>query len=148
MLCWVILATLVPLSLCSHFDTWLSTGDGRHELEQGHAPLFPTGYDAGRKQITINKDRRYQTMEGFGAAITNSAAAALHRSRNYDQIMWDLFGSNGLGNEDSHNYSPYKINYHIKSIHYVSIWSYFNAITVQVTPPSSRREFWLTMVCF
>jgi glucosylceramidase len=48
-------------------------------------------------QITVKPGTTYQTIRGFGAAMTDSTAYLLYHSPERAQIMNDLFGSSGAG---------------------------------------------------
>jgi glucosylceramidase len=47
--------------------------------------------------IDVNSATSYQTMDGFGAAMTDSAAYLIFNSSARNSIMSDLFGSSGIG---------------------------------------------------
>jgi glucosylceramidase len=75
---------------------WVTTPDGSQRM----APAAPaTFHNGGSDQLTITVDptRRYQTMRGFGASITDSSAVVLSRLRPAarDAAMADLFGRSG-----------------------------------------------------
>jgi len=42
--------------------------------------------------VWVDRRKRRQTMEGFGGALTNSAAYVIYNSPNRHIIMRDLFG--------------------------------------------------------
>ncbi|MGD0558076.1 MAG: discoidin domain-containing protein [Streptosporangiaceae bacterium] len=48
-------------------------------------------------QITVNPSTTYQTIQGFGAAMTDSSAYLIDHSPERTQLMNDLFGSSGAG---------------------------------------------------
>jgi glucosylceramidase len=48
-------------------------------------------------RITVNPKTAYQTIQGFGAAMTDSSAYLIDNSPERAQIMHDLFGSSGAG---------------------------------------------------
>jgi glucosylceramidase len=55
---------------------WMTTPDGAMKMsDRGSVPFRPGGSDA--LTISVDPSRRYQTMEGFGASITDSSAHVL-----------------------------------------------------------------------
>jgi len=86
----------------THVDVWLTTPD-RTKLLSPEAPVtFQMGTPAESIDyvIDINEAIRYQQMEGFGAAMTDSSAWNLMRvlsSTRRDQVMRDLFTREGQG---------------------------------------------------
>src|SRR3954451_19830161 len=75
---------------------WLTTPDGAFKLsDSGSLPLRPGGSD--RLTLTVKPSRSYQTMDGFGASITDSSAQVLYRldPRTRDATMQRLFGPPG-----------------------------------------------------
>ncbi len=71
---------------------WVTTPDGTQRLAPATGATFRPG---GSDQLTITVDpsRRYQTMRGFGASITDSSAVVLYRlpPHTRDAVMADLF---------------------------------------------------------
>jgi glucosylceramidase len=71
---------------------WITTPDGTQRLSPADPATFHPG---GSDQLTITVDptRRYQTMRGFGASITDSSAVVLYRLRPAARavVMADLF---------------------------------------------------------
>ena len=71
---------------------WVTTPDGQYRLSNLGAVPFHRG---GSKNLTITVDpiRGYQTMEGFGASITDSSAHVLYglQGKARDAAMSDLF---------------------------------------------------------
>jgi glucosylceramidase len=78
---------------------WVTTADGASRMSDRGAVPFHTG---GSKNLTITVDpsRVYQTMDGFGASITDSSAHVLYSLRDgaREGAMRDLF-SPAQGNE-------------------------------------------------
>jgi glucosylceramidase len=71
---------------------WVTTADGAHRMsDRGDVPFR----DGGSKNLTITVDpsRVYQTMDGFGASITDSSAHVLYtlQGKIRDGAMHDLF---------------------------------------------------------
>ncbi len=78
---------------------WVTTPDGALKLSNRGSAEFRPG---GSQNLTISVDpsRSYQTMDGFGASITDSSAHVLYRldRRNRDATMRRLFSpSDGDG---------------------------------------------------
>src|SRR4051812_9647333 len=73
--------------------SWVTTADG-HQLLAEQAPMsFREGAGAGSPAVTVDPTQRYQTIDGFGASITDSSAAVLYRldARTRDATMVELF---------------------------------------------------------
>ncbi|MFC7531996.1 discoidin domain-containing protein [Actinoplanes sp. GCM10030250] len=78
---------------------WVTTVD-RAELLHERAPVKFRRGESTHPTITINPERTYQRMDGFGASITDSSAAVLHRlsPAQRDRAMRDLFDTrHGIG---------------------------------------------------
>ena len=92
---------LIAFGICSAFlnndeyDVWLTTGDQTKKLSR-EQPIGVTSASQGYS-VWVDRNKRRQTIEGFGAALTNSAAYNLFNSKKRHEIMTDLFGSNGIG---------------------------------------------------
>ena len=57
---------------------WLTTADGQYKLtDMGEVP-FGTGQPTV-PTVVVDPSRTFQTMEGFGGAITDSSAVVLYR---------------------------------------------------------------------
>ena len=81
-------------------EVWLTTGNRTHLLAR--QPDLPLGSPARRGDVVIDVDESvtYQTMVGFGAAVTDASAYLLHRTLGpgRDAVMRELFDpSAGLG---------------------------------------------------
>lgn len=80
----------------SQAEVWLSTGDSRTKLVRqrdigGSGPV-------GGKTIDVDRNRQFQDIKGFGAALSNSAAYLLHKSPDREAILNDLFNTKtGIG---------------------------------------------------
>ncbi|WP_427887342.1 discoidin domain-containing protein [Kribbella sp. GL6] len=80
-------------------SVWVTTPD-RAELLHERAPVSFHDGASDRTTITVDPRTTYQTMDGFGAALTDSAAAVLYRLSPADreQTMRKLFDPNqGIG---------------------------------------------------
>ena len=75
---------------------WLTQGDESKKLSQ--EPSIDGG-DWNDVEWTIDVDRndRDQSILGFGAALSNSAAYLFHNSPSKTEILNDLFGADGIG---------------------------------------------------
>jgi glucosylceramidase len=79
---------------------WLTTPDGAQRMAEQAQILLTTGPRV-EPTIVVDPGRRFQTVEGFGASITDSSAAVLYRltEQNREATMTALFdpeGGNGL----------------------------------------------------
>lgn len=103
-LCALALATaFVTPALAGPLRGWVSSGDRKLSLTE-QAPVAATAPDAVGELpvLTVDAGERHQTMVGFGAAITDSAAHILQSRLNPQQrhaLLQELFGreGNGLG---------------------------------------------------
>ncbi|HZX03357.1 discoidin domain-containing protein [Kribbella sp.] len=80
-------------------SVWVTTPD-RAELLHERAPVSFHDGASDRTTITVDPRTTYQTMDGFGAALTDSAAAVLYRLSPADreQTMRKLFDpTQGIG---------------------------------------------------
>ena len=74
----VALAAAAPAGASPAAHVWVTTPDGARRWATGARVAFhPGGSDA--LTITVDPSRRYQTMDGFGASITDSSATLLCR---------------------------------------------------------------------
>lgn len=85
------------LSNNDEYQVWLTTGDQTKKLSR-EAPCPMTSQHNGFS-VWVDRNKRRQTIDGFGAAISNSAAYVLFHSPIRRNIMSDLFGTgqNDLG---------------------------------------------------
>ncbi|OKI12568.1 discoidin domain-containing protein [Streptomyces sp. CB03911] len=80
-------------------DVWVTTPD-RTELLHRRAPVAFRPEASARTTITVDPDRTYQRMDGFGAALTDSSAALLGAlpAKDRDAAMRRLFDPDqGIG---------------------------------------------------
>jgi glucosylceramidase len=76
---------------------WLTTGDRSSLLAEQPAGALGAPAD-GLPTVTVDPSQSFQTIEGFGASITDSSAHLLAASPERDAIMRDLFDPRrGLG---------------------------------------------------
>ncbi|MEM8944986.1 MAG: glycoside hydrolase family 30 beta sandwich domain-containing protein [Planctomycetota bacterium] len=82
-------------------DVWLTTGDRSSLLSQQQDLIFQPGNGSGGFTINVNPNNTFQTIEGFGASLTDSSAWLIENKTNADQrddLMKLLFDpSNGIG---------------------------------------------------
>ncbi|GIO91354.1 glycoside hydrolase family 30 protein [Paenibacillus lactis] len=81
-------------------EVWLTTGDQTNLLTQ-KAPVAFTNQDSSQEtpNIKVNPEIRYQTMDGFGAAITGSSAYLINHTMTEAQrssLLGDLFTEDGI----------------------------------------------------
>ena len=80
---------------------WLTAGDQSRVLSQEPNISIATGTDTSSTVITVDASTVYQTMVGFGAAMTDASAYLIETKMSAtqrDALMQDLFGrSSGLG---------------------------------------------------
>ena len=86
--------TVTPLPVAAAVKLWLSTADRRLRL----APQPDIGLSAHESlpaDVVIDINRKYQSIVGFGAALTDSSAWLLQNKLNYRQrsaLLHELFG--------------------------------------------------------
>src|SRR6476469_1729833 len=77
---------------------WVTTPDGAEKMHDRGTVPFAKGAASKNLTITVDPSHRYQTMDGFGASITDSSASVLmelDQATRY-ATMKDLFGTDGL----------------------------------------------------
>jgi glucosylceramidase len=84
-------ATHHPAPRTAH--VWLTTPDGAYRLADAGDVAFASATEISTPTIVVDQNRKYQTMTGFGASITDSSAAVLYRlaPQARDATMTDLF---------------------------------------------------------
>jgi glucosylceramidase len=89
------------VSRSSAVDVWLTTGDKSQLLRQQTDVVFQPGAGSGGTAITIVPTTTYQTIEGVGAAMTDSSAWLLQNklsTAQRDKLMRQLFSpDSGIG---------------------------------------------------
>ncbi len=79
-------------------DVWLTRGDKSQLLAQKTDLLFEPGTGSGGVTISVNPATTYQTISGFGAAMTDSSAWLLQNKLSpaqRDKLMRQLFSPQG-----------------------------------------------------
>jgi glucosylceramidase len=80
-------------------NVWLSTADQRNKLAPQHDLMLHQGPVHGDYVINVDKDLKYQQMEGFGASFTDSSAYLLHNSLTPQaraDVIKQLFSREGI----------------------------------------------------
>ena len=100
------ISTLVLLLLTVHsrgftqtVSVYQTTKDGNQKLTRGSERTFRAA-SCGGDVINVSDAVQYQAMDGFGAAMTGSAAYLMNNEMTEAQrntLMNDLFGSDGIG---------------------------------------------------
>ena len=86
------LGAAAPAAAAPTAHVWQTTPDGATKMSDRGSVAFHRG-DSDALTISLDPSRRYQTMEGFGASITDSSAHVLARldKRTRDATMRSLF---------------------------------------------------------
>lgn len=97
----VLFAILAFQNRADAIQVWQTSGDRQDELTQ-KAPLsFALGGGSGGAEINVSAANSYQSVEGFGAAMTDSSAWLIDQKMNDSQredLMQSLFSTdNGIG---------------------------------------------------
>ncbi|QKG52992.1 RICIN domain-containing protein [Hymenobacter sp. BRD67] len=80
-------------------SVWLTTGDQTKLLAQQPDISFAASSASASTTITLDDHTTYQTIDGFGAAMTGSAAYMLNQKMSASQrdaLLSDLFTSSGI----------------------------------------------------
>jgi glucosylceramidase len=97
--CMLAVGGVVPKSLA--VNVWITSGDRTSLLSQKVDALFGSGVGQGGIQVDINPAQTYQTIDGFGAAMTDSSAWVMNNLLNASQrqqLMQTLFSpQSGIG---------------------------------------------------
>ena len=78
---------------------WMTTGDQSVLLQRLADVSFGPTANAAPTTVDIDESSSYQTMDGFGAAMTGSAAYLIHQRLSpaqRDALLTELYGANGL----------------------------------------------------
>jgi glucosylceramidase len=79
-------------------SVWITTGDRTKLLQQQGSINFGSGA-SGTSTITVDENTTYQSMDGFGAAMTGSSAYLLNQKMSAtqrDALLNDLFTGSGI----------------------------------------------------
>ncbi len=89
------LLVLLSLPLAAQtVQSYVTTADLKHTLEAGTPRTFEQGQARGAVVIQVDDKARFQTMDGFGASMTDGAAWLLHDrlpAAQRDAVMTRLF---------------------------------------------------------
>jgi glucosylceramidase len=102
-LAWLVLITAIgPLvSPARAVDAWITSGDRSRLLSQQKDAVFQPGVGSGGLRIDVRSNETYQTIEGFGAAMTDSSAWVFDHlldSEHRHSLMGTLFSPDqGIG---------------------------------------------------
>jgi glucosylceramidase len=81
-------------------SSWITTPDGSQRLAAGPSQVFNAAGTRPGQMINVDPGQVFQTMDGFGASITDSSAALLYRlsPAQRDEVMTSIFHpTNGIG---------------------------------------------------
>ncbi len=99
--CWLCLVCAAAPLAAQTVNVWLTTDDQKTLLQPQAGVSFAPGYSATAPTIMVDERRRYQTVEGFGAAFTDSAAYLLNEKvppAQLHDVMMSLFDhAQGIG---------------------------------------------------
>jgi glucosylceramidase len=98
----VLLATAsTDLSLAQSVSVWMTTDNQRTKLQQQSSISFSTGSSASTPTVFVDETGGYQSIEGFGASFTDSAAYLLNErvpASQLNSVMTSLFDhTSGIG---------------------------------------------------
>jgi glucosylceramidase len=93
----VVLGAAAPAAAAPSARVWVTTPDQTMKLSDLGSVEFLPG-ESELLTISVDPSRSYQTMDGFGASITDSSAHVLHRLDRpaRDAVMRRLFRDDGL----------------------------------------------------
>ncbi len=93
--------SLVSVPTTWGVDVWVTTGDKSQLLKQQTDILFQSGSGTGGTPISVVPSTTYQTISGFGAAMTDSSAWLFQNeltTAQRDKLMRQMFSpSSGIG---------------------------------------------------
>jgi glucosylceramidase len=88
-------------SMAQSVNVWLTTDNQKTKLKQQPSLTFKSGIDQTLNTIFVDETQTYQTIEGFGASFTDSAAYLLNEKvpeAKLGALMTSLFDhTNGIG---------------------------------------------------
>jgi O-Glycosyl hydrolase len=86
--------TVTPLPTMAGVELWLSTADRRLRLVQ-QPDIGLSAHESSPADVIIDVSKKYQSIVGFGAALTDSSAWLLQNKLDYRQrsaLLHELFG--------------------------------------------------------
>ena len=98
----LLLATACPdLSLAQNVSIWMTTDNQKTKLKQQPSISFSAGSSGSTPTVFVDETEGYQSIEGFGASFTDSAAYLLNEkvpASQLNSVMTSLFDhTNGIG---------------------------------------------------
>src|SRR5260370_348339 len=98
----LLLATACPdLSLAQNVRIWMTTDNQKTKLKQQPSISFSAGSSGSTPTVFVDETEGYQSIEGFGASFTDSAAYLLNEkvpASQLNSVMTSLFDhTNGIG---------------------------------------------------
>ena len=82
----------------TQIEAWLTTGDQVFRLKRINDLTFQSGPVNSSVSVEVSAGQRFQAIEGFGAALTNSSGWLLFHSALRDSMMTALFSpESGIG---------------------------------------------------
>lgn len=95
-----LLAALLAAGCSPKAQMWLTTADQKHKLEP-QQDVASAGKAKGNEAVVIDTSKHFQTIQGFGAAMTDASAEMISRlpDDRRHALMEELFGrkNGGLG---------------------------------------------------
>ena len=79
------LSALLTASTSADVSVFLTTADQAHLFES--LPSIPLSAASATPSIRVEKQTKYQSIVGFGAAITDAAAWVLSTAKPFDELM-------------------------------------------------------------
>lgn len=89
----------VDNSTADKVDVWLTTADQKNLLTPQESLAFETNPEKNASIIQVDPTKQFQSMEGFGAAITGSSAYLINQKMSAEQrdlLLNDLFTREGI----------------------------------------------------
>ncbi|MEN2465473.1 glycoside hydrolase family 30 beta sandwich domain-containing protein [Ornithinibacillus sp. JPR2-1] len=95
----IILIVMLNAPSANSVDIWLTTSDQRNLLTQQEPLVLEDIKETDVPIIQVDPNVSFQTMEGFGAAVTGSSAYLINHEISSEQreaLLYDLFSSEGI----------------------------------------------------
>lgn len=92
-------AITLPTVLAQSVSVWLTTGDQSQKLQQQSDLTFSSLSNSSNVNVWVHENTTYQTMDGFGAAMTGSSAYLMNQklsSSQRESLMNELFTDQGI----------------------------------------------------
>ena len=94
-------SSLASPSARNEVNVWMTTADLQQHLRQQDDAHFSKGNASDVIQITVDENKTYQQMDGFGASLTDGSAWLIYNKmskRQRDELMENLFDpKDGIG---------------------------------------------------